>query len=115
MIRVPRYSIYDEKNKIVSDWEKWIEFLDIHKCTYKHIPVLVSIHNHNGISSVISDSLLKERAEIITKYYGENIHTLKTKKYIKFLKIPLMKIVKNFDETSYYLFGFLQIAKKIAK
>ena len=110
-----KYGLYNEKNKIISDWEKWIEFIDINKCTYKHVPILLSIHNYNGISSVMNELHLKERAEVITKYYGESVHTLKTKKYVKFLKIPLLKIIKNLDETSYFLFGFLPISKKIAK
>lgn len=110
-----KYGLYNENYKIASDWEKWIEFIDINKCTYKHVPGLVSIHNYNGISSVMNESHLKERAEIIAKYYGESVHSLKTKKYIKFLKIPLLKIIKNLDKTSYYLFGFLPIAKTVAK
>lgn len=106
-----KYGLYNENHKIVSDWEKWIEFIDINKCTYKHIPIVVSIHNYNGISSVFNELHLREVAEVKTKYYEPSVDELKTKRYIKFLKIPLMKIVKNFDQTTYSLFGVLPLLK----
>lgn len=110
-----KYGLYNENYKIVSDWEKWIEFIDINRCSYKHIPITVSIHNHNGISSVLDETHLKERAEIITKYYGIEEDIKPTKKVVKFLGIPLLKVIKNFHGCNYYLFGLIPIYKKINK
>ncbi len=106
-----KYGLYNEKNKIVSDWEKWIEFIDINHASYLHIPFVISSHNHQGVSSVMNEAQTKERNAIIEKYYGTEASEFKKKKYIRFLGIPLLKIVKNYDEKKYYLFGFLPFAK----
>lgn len=106
-----KYGLYNEQNKIVSDWEKWIEFIDINNASYKHIPIILASHNHEGVSSTISDEQIEERNSVIQKYYGDKVQTFKTKKYIKFLGIPLIKIVKKFNEKTYYLIGFLPVLK----
>jgi len=105
------YGLYNENHKIVSDWEKSIEFIDVNKCSYKHIPVLVSVFNENGISSSLDDLQQKERSEVIAKYYGVNDVQPPTKEYIKFFNIPVIKIIKKFHMTAYYLFGILPILK----
>ena len=90
-----KYGLYNEKNKIVSDWEKWIEFIDVNKCTYEHIPILVSVHNYNGISSIINESHLREIAEVQIKYYGSCENKLKIKLYIQRLKKLFLKSFNN--------------------
>ena len=106
-----KYGLYNEQNKIVSDWEKWIEFVDINNAQYKHIPFVLASHNHNGISSVMNEEQINERVRAIEKHYGAAAQNFKKKKYIRFLFIPLLKIVKKYNEKSYYLFGFLPIIK----
>jgi len=107
-----KYGLYNEDNKVVSDWEKWIEFIDKNNSTYKHIPVTISIHNCDGLSAVFDDLHIKERADIVAKYYGVSGITTPTKKIIKFLGIPLMKVIEKFDSNQYYLFGRISIYKK---
>lgn len=92
-----KYGLYNEQNKIVSDWEKWIEFVDISKCTYRHIPVLVSIHNYNGRSSVFDELHLQEIARVKAKYYPTGIFKSKVRDWIKALKNRSIKIDKNFS------------------
>ncbi len=95
-----KYGTYNEKYNIVSDFEKWIQWIDVYNCSYKHIPYIISIHNFNGRSSVADEEHINERTEVVEKYYG-------TKKYIKLFKIPLLKILKTKKETKCYLFGFI--------
>jgi len=92
-----KYGLYNEKNRVVSDWEKWIEFVDVHKCTYKHVPTVVAIHNYNGISSVYDELHLGEIAKIKAKYYGSIRVGFRLKKIKKALKTRLMKIFKYFN------------------
>lgn len=66
-----KYGGYDENYKIVSDWEKWIDFLKVHKCSYKHVNHLCCVFNMNGISSKNLELCKKERNEIISKYFSE--------------------------------------------
>lgn len=63
------YGFYNEKNKIVSDWEKWIVFIEINKCSYLHIDETVAIHNYTGVSSNNSQLHSKEKEAVIKKYY----------------------------------------------
>ena len=108
-----KHGLYNEEHKIVSDWEKWVELIDVAKCSYKHIPVLVAVHNHKGISATESDLHINERAEVLTKYYGSSTYEeVKSKKYIKFLGVPIIKIAKKFDTTHYYFLG-IPFYKKI--
>lgn len=108
-----KFGLYNENYKIVSDWEKWIEFFEVNKCSYKHIPITISSYNCSGIASNSDALQQKERAEVILKYYNLDGITSPTKKIIKFLNIPLMKIIKKFNFTTYYLFGIFPILKII--
>lgn len=110
-----KHGLYNENYKIVSDWEKWIEFIEVNKCSYKHIPIVISSYNCKGIASNSDELHQRERAEVILKYYNIKNITAPNKKVIKFLHIPLLKIIKKFRSTTYYLFGVFPIIKKMHK
>lgn len=95
-----KYGLYNEKYEIVSDWAKFIEFIDLNKCTYKHIPVIVSNHNFNGVSSDKSSLHLAERLEVLSKYY-------KISEKLKFLRLPLLKIIQLYNIIVYHLSSFI--------
>lgn len=97
-----KYGLYNEKYKIVSDWEKFIEFIDLKKCSYKHIPIIVSSHSYNGISSGKSNLHSAERFEVLSKYY-------KIPEKINFIKTPLFKAIGNFNTIIYHLSKFFKI------
>ena len=113
------YGKYNEKYKIVSDWEKWIIFIEINKVSYKHINTMVAIHRYDGISSVYDETHLNERKDIIKKYYGQcdsckeiGRTIFEPKKYIKlFKKIHLLKFVSNETEICLYLFEHFPVLK----
>lgn len=91
-----KYGLYNEQNKIVSDWEKWIEFIDINKCTYLHIPLLVSIHNYNGRSSVFDELHLDEIEKVKAKYYPVSVLKSKIKSFLKVVKNRSIKTDKSY-------------------
>lgn len=64
-----KYGGYNETYKIVSDWEKFVIFIKKHNCSYKHIDILCSVFNLNGISSQNTELCKKERQEVIQKYF----------------------------------------------
>ncbi len=70
-----QYGGYSENYKIVSDWEKWIEFIKVNKCSYKHLDIICAVFNLNGISYANIELCNQERNEVINKYF--------TKKEIK--------------------------------
>lgn len=61
-----RYGTYNENYKIASDYEKFVEFIYVHHCTYKHVDFIASVFDCTGISSTSDCSA--ERMDIIKKY-----------------------------------------------
>lgn len=110
-----KYGKYNEKYKIVSDWEKWIILIDVNKVSYKHISTMVSVHRYDGISSVYDQTHLDEREDVIKKYYaqvslGAGNVLYSTKRYFKiFNKFYLLKIVKAGQSVYFYLFEHLPV------
>ena len=67
------YGLYNEENKIVSDWEFYIKTIIISQCSYLHIPVLLIYCDVNGISwnSGNREILEGERTKVIKEYFPE--------------------------------------------
>lgn len=60
------YGPYNENYKIVSDYEKWVQFIYANHCSYKHINFMSSIFDCTGTSS--TNKFDAERADVIKKY-----------------------------------------------
>ena len=99
---------YNEDLKIVSDWEFLIYAVCKANISYKHIPIVVSLYDGNGISSNSSnykmmyserDSVLKRHFPAFIKDY-EKISQLKHKRFKHFLAIKkhslAWRILKTF-------------------
>lgn len=72
---------YDEKLKIVSDWKFFILATAKFNCTYKHIPILITAYNFDGLSSKPENSALidKERSLVLNEdfpFFIENYNDL---------------------------------------
>lgn len=65
------YGLYNEKYKVVSDWEKFLEFILMHHSSYKHINLQCANFNLEGISSTDKDLCKKERSDVLKKYFTE--------------------------------------------
>jgi glycosyltransferase involved in cell wall biosynthesis len=45
-----KYGLYNENNKMVSDWEFFIEVFIRHHCTYRHVKQVFTVYQSDGIS-----------------------------------------------------------------
>jgi len=62
---------YNEKNRIVSDWEFFVKAIIINKKTYQYLDTTISYFDANGISSSnkTKQLLKEERTKILKQYF----------------------------------------------
>ncbi|MCF6279736.1 MAG: glycosyltransferase [Flavobacteriaceae bacterium] len=62
---------YNEKLKIVSDWEFFIVALCKYNVNYKHLDITISVFETEGMSSLKDNrkQIEKERLDVLTKYF----------------------------------------------
>ena len=67
-----KYGSYNENYTIASDYEFFVKVLIEKKCSYKHLPIAISVFDRTGISSDKSNikSLIEERNIIQNKYFN---------------------------------------------
>ncbi len=65
-----KFGGYDEKYKIVSDYEFWIKTIVKGRVKVKYLPVIVSVFDLNGMSTTykIARQHIKERLGVLLKY-----------------------------------------------
>ena len=132
-----KYGLYNEQQRVVSDWEKWIIFIR-NRCVFSYWNRLVSQFYKGGISS--GTQLYKtELTALINKYYTKKERHLADKQLYRwfyvylfgaipllcikvkkddtrlmlllFNIIPLYKITIKNGCTRHYLFGFIPFLK----
>lgn len=66
-----RAGLYNENNKIVSDWEFFLKALLIHNASYLHIPYCVSVFNTDGVSCKPENAKLieKEKQNVLQLFF----------------------------------------------
>ncbi len=60
-----QYGFYNERNKIVSDWEFFFKAMGLNGATYQKINHIITNFDMNGISSVQNELVLKEKKMIL--------------------------------------------------
>ena len=113
-----KYGVYDDKHRIVSDWEKWIVFAE-HKVVFRHINFAVADFYYTGISSQMTPRHADERAEVIAAHFSkdeiaESQRRQFCRRYVKFFNLlPLLvfKRKKSGSRLEVLLFGFLPLYK----
>ena len=66
------YGLYNEKYKIVSDWEFWLKTIIKGQCSYLHIPFLLVYYDIEGMSWTSHFNLLEmEKAKILEENFPE--------------------------------------------
>lgn len=80
-----KVGLYNEQNKIVSDWEFFINVICLQSATYKHVDTIISIFNYDGISSKIENqSLIKEEKDkVLQNNYSSFLPDYEKNKYLK--------------------------------
>lgn len=87
---------YDENLKIASDWKFWIQCIIFDNCSLKHLPLVISVFDINGISNKKAGTGAAERKQILHELFGEK--TIEDLKLLNNLKMaPLYHI---FNETA---------------
>ena len=110
-----KYGMYNESLRIISDWEKWIEFFVVHKCSYKHIHIVCSFFNLNGISSTNLELLQKEREIVLNKYFTpKELENFRKEKYNLTLLEQIFS-VKNSPDKKHKIITIFGVKLKIRK
>lgn len=63
---------YDESYKIAADWKRFTEWL-IEGRRFKHLPIIVSCYDTNGISTRNVDLAHKERDRFFAEFYPQEV------------------------------------------
>ncbi len=74
--------LYNEKNKIVSDWEFFLEALFIHNCSFTKIPFPLAVFNRDGMSYQPENRNIynEEQLEVIERILPAEVENFKTAK-----------------------------------
>ena len=84
--------LYNQKNRIISDWEFNLKALFLHNCSLRKIPVAISVYDTDGISNNESIAGLhkkeKENAlkRVFPRIYPDYLHFQQIN--IRYLKVP---------------------------
>jgi glycosyltransferase involved in cell wall biosynthesis len=73
-----KHGLYNEQNKIVSDWEFFLKVFLIHKCSYRHINEVITVYQKGGISTTASQNvtLIHERNVVLKREFPELYDTI---------------------------------------
>lgn len=63
-----QYGLYNENNKIVSDWEFFFKALGLNGASYKKLHHTITHFDMNGISSVHGDRVQEEKLRVFKNY-----------------------------------------------
>ncbi|CAM3733174.1 hypothetical protein FSS13T_22350 [Flavobacterium saliperosum S13] len=63
-----RYGLYNENNKIVSDWEFFFKALGLNGASYQKLQHTITHFDMNGISSVHGDKVNEEKLQVFKNY-----------------------------------------------
>lgn len=66
-----RCGLYNEDNKIVSDWEFFMLSIAKHNCSYQHLSIPISEFMYNGISSKVENRelIFQEKRKALSKHF----------------------------------------------
>lgn len=64
------YGLYNENNRIVSDWEFFLKCLIVNNCNYNHFERIISFYSLNGISSLPEmKTIIEKERDIVYQLY----------------------------------------------
>lgn len=112
------FGLYEENYNSIADWVKWVCF-SVNGIKFQLIPEVIANFKQDGVTFNYSDEILnknlKDKTEVIYKYYTESelkkLNPYK-KEYIKFLGLKIIKILKYINKTIIYFLGIPIIKRK---
>lgn len=102
---------YNENLKIVSDWEFFIYSVCIANVSIKHLDIIISYYDYNGISSKNenNDIILVERQQVFDKYFSKFLNDYKPEKEIPNKSLQKILYIKQHKIAWKLLKGFSNI------
>lgn len=104
-----KFGLYNENNKIVSDWEFFIDVLIKHKCSYRHLDEIITVNQRGGIStnSKYHAIQMKERIEVIKRvlpeFYDTTVEYYELKDRLLFYENSrLIQLIKRIQNSKLY-------------
>lgn len=69
-----KYGLYNENNKIISDWEFFFKTIGLHGESFQKIPEVLTVFDMNGISSQKENlARVKDERERVLQYYLKSV------------------------------------------
>lgn len=103
--------MYNENNKIVSDWEFFFSKLVLENRTYLHVNLTLSVFDASGISNRMAQLSFNERKTILLKYFPskfiEECFSKRINYLLLFSNVSLAKISYCLLVLSYKIIVFL--------
>ena len=99
-----KHGLYNEKNKIVSDWEFFFKAMGLNGATYQKLNHTITHFDMNGISSVQTD-IVREEKKIVFKNYLPYVFNNENDLYIfdKFRETnKRFRFLKKIDENIFF-------------
>ena len=101
-----KYGLYNEKNKIVSDWEFFMQVIIKNNCSYRHIELAISNFDSTGISGQEKYKLLQleERQAVLSEYTPLIIdkYILIDKQLKEYRKSKIIQFIKKIQQSKLY-------------
>lgn len=106
-----KVGLYNEQNKIVSDWEFFVQAFLKHKCTYKHINQTVTVYQMGGISTnpLHNEIQIQERNAVLKREFPQFYETISENFELKeklgyYTHSRLVQIIKKLQHSRLYKF-----------
>jgi hypothetical protein len=114
-----KYGLYNEEYKIVSDWEKWIDFF-IHGERFQYIPRVIALYDTKGCSFNQTDEIMKlhrlERAKVLEQYFSKSeLDAVFKRDKTKYTIFEQIFSVKNANDKRHKIITILGIHIKIKR
>ena len=105
------HGLYNEKNKIVSDWEHWLKFCN-GNCIFKHINILAASFYCDGLSWNNREQTITEQMSIIGNYFTkEDLLDFVEQHRLKELEKSLKEPIKTTSISLFNTIKLLEIVK----
>lgn len=104
-----KLGLYNENNKIVSDWEFFVNVFIKHKCSYRYYDEIITVMQSGGIStnSKYHAIQLKERMEaikrVLPEFYDTAVEYYELKNELAYYKNSrLVQLIKKIQNSNLY-------------
>lgn len=103
-----KIGFYNEKFKIISDWEFFLRSIVIHKASYLHIDLVISDFDNSGISSNSeNEKLIHNEKQAVYKELFPNLEN--EIKLIEFASSRRMRQIQNIKKNHSFLWKLLKV------